>query len=69
MRSAGCWSRSTSFRWLSAASAKSISSKEFPLHLRRGLLGQRLAVRVFTFILARVFAEGTLMREDLEGTV
>jgi len=24
---------------------------------------------LLTFILARVFAEGTLMREDLEGTV
>ena len=24
---------------------------------------------IMTFVLARVFAEGTLMREDLEGTV
>jgi hypothetical protein len=24
---------------------------------------------ILTFVLARVFAEGTLMREDLEGTV
>jgi hypothetical protein len=24
---------------------------------------------LLTFLLARVFAEGTLMREDLEGTV
>ena len=35
--------------------------------VRRSLL-RGLAV-LLTFVLARVFAEGTLMREDLEGTV
>ena len=46
-----------------------ISSKEFPLHLDAGFsLSGWLAV-ILTFVLARVFAEGALMREDLEGTV
>jgi hypothetical protein len=48
---------------------KSISSKEFPLHLDAGFSVNGWLCVVFTFILARVFAEGTLMREDLEGTV
>jgi hypothetical protein len=39
------------------------------LHLDAGFSpGGWLAV-ILTFVLARVFAEGTLMREDLEGTV
>lgn len=43
---------------------------DFPLEIRRGAgsIPVWLAV-LFTFVLARVFAEGTLMREDLEGTV
>ena len=48
---------------------KSISSKEFPLHLDAGFSVNGWLCVVFTFILDRVFAEGTLMREDLEGTV
>jgi hypothetical protein len=48
---------------------KSISTPAHPIHLDAGLSpGGWLAV-VMTFVLARVFAEGTLMREDLEGTV
>jgi len=48
---------------------KAIASKEFPLHLDAGFsLSGWLAV-ILTFVLARVFAEGTLMREDLEGTI
>lgn len=48
---------------------KAVSSPAHPLHLDAGLSpGGWLAV-VLTFVLARVFAEGALMREDLEGTV
>ena len=47
----------------------SISSKQFPLHLDEGFSINGWLCVVFAFVLARVFAEGTLMREDLEGTV
>jgi len=51
------------------AIAKAVSSPAHPLHLNAGFsVGGWLAV-ILTFLLARVFAEGTLMREDLEGTV
>ena len=51
------------------AIGKSIASKEFPLHLDAGFSISGWLAVLMTFILARVFAEGTLMREDLEGTV
>ena len=48
---------------------KGVSTPQHPLHLDAGFSpGGWLAV-IMTFVLARVFAEGTLMREDLEGTV
>lgn len=48
---------------------KAISTPEHPFHLDAGFsLNSWLAI-VLTFVLARVFAEGTLMREDLEGTI
>ncbi|MEO7864334.1 MAG: hypothetical protein ABIR63_00465 [Sphingomicrobium sp.] len=48
---------------------KAISTPAHTLHLDAGFSpGGWLAV-LLTFVLARVFAEGTLMREDLEGTV
>src|SRR5215471_545952 len=51
------------------AICKAISSPAHPVHLNAGFsIGGWLAV-ILTFLLARVFAEGTLMREDLEGTV
>lgn len=51
------------------AIGKAISTPAHPLHLDAGFSpGGWLAV-IMTFVLARVFAEGTLMREDLEGTV
>jgi hypothetical protein len=54
---------------LVAAIAKAVSSPAHPLHLDAGFSpGGWLAV-ILTFVLARVFAEGALMREDLEGTV
>ena len=48
---------------------KAIASKEFPLHLDAGFSVNGWLAVLLTFVLARVFAEGTLMREDLEGTV
>ena len=48
---------------------KAIASKEFPLHLDAGFSVNGWLAVILTFILARVFAEGALMREDLEGTV
>ena len=48
---------------------KSIASKQFPLHLDAGFSISGWLCVVLAFILARVFAEGTLMREDLEGTI
>jgi hypothetical protein len=48
---------------------KSIASKEFPLHLDAGFSINGWLCVILVFVLARVFAEGTLMREDLEGTV
>jgi hypothetical protein len=48
---------------------KAVSTPAHPLHLDAGFSpGGWLAV-IMTFVLARVFAEGTLMRADLEGTV
>jgi len=48
---------------------KAISSKHFPLHLDAGFSVNGWLAVILTFVLARVFAEGALMREDLEGTV
>ena len=52
-----------------AAIGKSIASKNFPLHLDAGFSVNGWLAVILTFVLARVFAEGTLMREDLDGTV
>ena len=51
------------------AIGKSIASKQFPLHLDAGLSVSGCLAVVLAFVLARVFAQGALMREDLEGTV
>ena len=51
------------------AIGKAISTPENPLHLDAGFSTSGWLAVVLTFVLARVFAEGTLMREDLEGTV
>jgi hypothetical protein len=48
---------------------KAIASKEFPLHLDAGFSTSGWLAVILTFVLARVFAEGALMRDDLEGTV
>jgi len=47
----------------------SISSKQFPLHFDAGFSVNGWLCVIFAFILARGFAEGTVMREDLEGTI
>ena len=49
--------------------ATTISSPEHPLHLDAGFSISGWLAVILTFVLSRVFAEGTLMREDLEGTV
>jgi hypothetical protein len=49
--------------------ADAISTPASPLHIDAGFsVADWLAV-LLTFVLARVFAEGARMREDLEGTV
>lgn len=48
---------------------RAISTPEHPFHLDAGFSVNGWLAVILTFVLARVFAEGTLMREDLEGTV
>ena len=48
---------------------KSVSTQAHPVHLDAGFSINGWLAVLLTFLLARVFAEGTLMREDLEGTV
>ncbi len=52
-----------------AAIAKSISTPAHPVDLDAGFSINAWLAVLLTFLLARVFAAGTLMREDLEGTV
>jgi hypothetical protein len=51
------------------AVAKAISTPEHPLHFDAGFSISGWLAVLLTFVLARVFAEGSLMREDLERTV
>ena len=51
------------------AIGKTISTPAHPVHLDAGFSINGWLAVLLTFLLARVFAEGTLMREDLEGTV
>ncbi len=51
------------------AIAKSVSTPAHPLDIDAGFSINGWLAVLLTFLLARVFAEGTLMREDLEGTV
>lgn len=51
------------------AIGKALSNPAHPLHLDAGFSTSGWLAVIMTFVLARVFAEGTLMREDLEGTV
>jgi hypothetical protein len=49
--------------------AKSISTPAHPVNLNAGFSINGWLVVLLTFLLAQVFAEGTHMRQDLEGTV
>ena len=51
------------------AIAKTVSTPAHPLDLDAGFSISGWLAVLLTFLLARVFAEGTLMREELEGTV
>jgi hypothetical protein len=51
------------------AIGKSISTPAHPVHLDAGFSINGWLAVLLTFLLARVFAEGTHMRVDLEGTV
>jgi len=51
------------------AIAKNVSTPAHPLHLDAGFSISGWLAVLLTFVLARVFAQGALMREDLEATV
>jgi len=51
------------------AIGRAISTPEYPLHLDAGFSASGWLAVLLTFVLARVFAGGTEMREELEGTV
>jgi hypothetical protein len=51
------------------AIGKTISTPAHPVNLDAGFSINGWLAVLLTFLLARVFAEGTLMRDDLEGTV
>ena len=52
-----------------AAIVEAISTPEHPVDIEAGFSVNGWLAVLMTFILARVFAEGALMRDDLEGTV
>jgi len=52
-----------------AVIARAISTPEHPFNLDAGFSINGWLAVILMFVLARVFAEGTLMREDLQGTV
>jgi hypothetical protein len=51
------------------AIARTVSSPAHPVDVDAGFSINGWLAVLLTFLLARVFAEGTLMRDDLEGTV
>jgi hypothetical protein len=51
------------------AIVKAISTPAHPVHINAGFSINGWLAVLLTFLLARVFAEGALMRDDLEGTV
>ena len=52
-----------------AAIGKAVSTPVHPVDLDAGFSVNGWLAVLLTFVLARVFAEGALMREELEGTV
>jgi hypothetical protein len=57
------------FSLVIGAIGKAVSTPAHPLHLDAGFSTNGWLAVLLLFVLARVFAEGTLMREDLKGTV
>ena len=53
----------------SGAIAEALSTSARPIHVDAGFSISGWLAVLLTFVLARVFAEGAQMREDLEGTV
>jgi hypothetical protein len=51
------------------AIGRAVSTAAHPVHLDAGFSINGWLAVFLTFLLARVFAEGALMRDDLEGTV
>jgi len=51
------------------AIARAVATPQHPLHIDAGFSISGWLAVLLTFVLARVFAEGTHMRDDLEGTV
>jgi len=51
------------------AIGKAVSTPAHPVHLDAGFSISGWLAVLLTFVLARVFAEGALMRDELEGTV
>jgi len=51
------------------AITKAVSTPAHPVHMDAGFSVNGWLAVLLTFLLARVFAEGARMREDLEGTV
>ena len=51
------------------AIARTVSTPANPLHVDAGFSISGWLAVLLTFLLARVFAEGALMRKDVEGTV
>jgi hypothetical protein len=51
------------------AIAESVSTPAYPLRVDAGFSINGWLAVLLTFLLARVFAEGTVMRDELEGTV
>ena len=54
---------------LHRAIGKAVSTPAHPVRLDAGFSINGWLAVLLTFLLARVFAEGTLMGDDLEGTV
>ena len=52
-----------------AAIARAVSTAEHPVDLDAGFSVNGWLAVLLTFVLARVFAEGAVMREELEGTI
>ena len=51
------------------AIAKALSTPAHPINIHAGFSVNGWLAVLLTFVLARVFAEGAVMRQDLEGTV